>query len=136
MLLNKFFSISSVNEFREENQPSIDSNHKHLVRVDINPDHSIFKGHFPGNPVVPGVCQIQMVTEILGEIHHKKIWLAYADNIKFLSMINPVAKGSFSFELNYRLISDEEMDVTAVAFKDQIPFLKIKAIYKSSDLNN
>ncbi len=27
-------------------------------------DHPIFKGHFPGNPIFPGVCQIEMMAQI------------------------------------------------------------------------
>ncbi len=135
MLLNTFFSISSVNEVHEQDQPLTGTNYKVRVGVNINPDHTIFNGHFPGNPIVPGVCQIQMVTEILGELHHKKIRLISADNIKFLSMINPVMTDSYFYDLNCRVISDDEMAVNVFAYKDQIAFLKFKAIYTSTDLN-
>lgn len=135
MLINKFFSILSVNEVGAENQLTSDTNHKYLVRVEIHPNHPIYKGHFPGNPVIPGVCQIQMITEILEQIHKKNLRLINADNIKFLSMINPAQTGLLFFELTCRLRPDDEMTVNAVAFNDQTPFLKLKAIY-SSDIKN
>ncbi|MBQ0740088.1 3-hydroxyacyl-ACP dehydratase, partial [Aquimarina celericrescens] len=34
------------------------------VTITINKNHKIFKGHFPGNPVTPGVCMIQIIKEL------------------------------------------------------------------------
>ena len=31
------------------------------TNIELNAAHSIFKGHFPGQPIVPGVCMMQMV---------------------------------------------------------------------------
>jgi len=33
--------------------------------LDINKDCDIFNGHFPGHPVVPGACMLQIVKEVL-----------------------------------------------------------------------
>ncbi len=35
--------------------------------LDINKDCDIFKGHFPGHPVVPGACMLQIVKDVLEE---------------------------------------------------------------------
>ena len=58
--------------------------------VVINKDHEIFKGHFPAVPIVPGVCMLQMVKELLEERIRKPLQLTHSGNIKFLSVINPV----------------------------------------------
>ena len=31
----------------------------------INSDSEILKGHFPGHPVVPGACMLQITKEVL-----------------------------------------------------------------------
>ncbi len=47
----------------------IASSAKELVGVQIvthyrtKNDHAIFEGHFPGNPIFPGVCQIEMMAQ-------------------------------------------------------------------------
>ena len=36
-------------------------------RVRLNAAHPLFAGHFPGQPVLPGVCTLDMVREALSE---------------------------------------------------------------------
>jgi 3-hydroxyacyl-[acyl-carrier-protein] dehydratase len=71
-----------------------------LMTFVLNPNHRIFKGHFPGNPVLPGVCMVQMVKDILCNLTEKKWFLFEARQIKFLEMIIPNEKDVFSFSLN------------------------------------
>ena len=60
-----------------------------LVTIRLHPDHVIFKGHFPGYPVTPGVIFLQIVHE-LTQLHLKKtIRLIELPNCKFLKIINP-----------------------------------------------
>ena len=35
--------------------------------VRLNPEHFIFRAHFPGMPITPGVCILQMCIELLGK---------------------------------------------------------------------
>ena len=57
--------------------------------ITINKDHIIFKGHFPGNPVMPGVCMMQIIKEITEKIVKKELFMQSANNIKFMAIINP-----------------------------------------------
>ena len=79
MLKNDFYTCH--NEQAEGGQISC-----HIV---FDADHSIFKGHFPGNPVVPGVCMIELVKELLQEQVNERLMLRSSGNIKFLTLITP-----------------------------------------------
>jgi 3-hydroxyacyl-[acyl-carrier-protein] dehydratase len=57
--------------------------------IHYNAAHRIFEGHFPGNPIVPGVCTIAIVKELLEEAITQKLLLASAPTVKFLGLINP-----------------------------------------------
>ena len=35
-----------------------------VYSIVINKDHDIFNGHFPSNPVTPGVMQMEIVKEL------------------------------------------------------------------------
>ena len=52
-------------------------------------EHSIFQGHFPGKPIVPGVCSIEIVRELMEMILQKKLILKKSSNIKFLRLLTP-----------------------------------------------
>ncbi|HNR41455.1 MAG TPA: 3-hydroxyacyl-ACP dehydratase [Bacteroidales bacterium] len=58
-------------------------------RIAVNPDHEIFLGHFPGNPVLPGACTIQILKELAEGASGRDLLLSGAQNIKFLSFIDP-----------------------------------------------
>lgn len=79
MLLNDFFFI-------EDWQPA-DGSAQAILR--INWGHPIFEGHFPGRPVVPGACLLQIVKELLSMAMDSELRLIRADQIKFISMIGP-----------------------------------------------
>lgn len=55
----------------------------------FNQAHSIFNGHFPGQPVVPGVCMIQIVRELLEQQFDMTLRLRSAAQVKFLRLITP-----------------------------------------------
>jgi len=57
----------------------------------LNPGHEIFKGHFPGNPVLPGVCMIQIIKELVAEISGKTLMLVTGNTIKFQNPVVPEA---------------------------------------------
>lgn len=59
------------------------------IAIEIDRNHPIFQGHFPGNPVLPGACMIQIVEEILSHLLNIQLRCLEAPNIKFLSVLNP-----------------------------------------------
>lgn len=61
----------------------------HACVVNLNPEHDVFKGHFPGNPIMPGVCTMQIIKELTETITTKKLQLVQASNVKFMALINP-----------------------------------------------
>lgn len=54
-----------------------------------NPEHLIYSAHFPGNPITPGVCIIQIANELLEKQLGKRLYLNIIKNVKFLSVIIP-----------------------------------------------
>ncbi len=83
----------------------------HLLRVatgtvaasfSINGAHAIFAGHFPGHPVLPGVCELQLVKEVLEQVAGRPLLLAEAAQVKFLQFISPQAGKAWQLDIAYR----------------------------------
>lgn len=78
------------------------------AQISLNKDHDIFKGHFPGNPVTPGVCMMQIVKELTEEFTGSSLFLKTASNVKFMAIINPFETPDLKIQLN---ITENEGDV-------------------------
>ena len=122
MLLNNFFSISEIT--MDEN------NTRYKAIIELNPQHEIYDGHFPGNPVVPGVCMQQMVKETLSLILEKKLLLVKADNIKFLSLIIPNTNKSLKLDINIRSRDNCQIKIDCNISDEERTFFKYNASFK------
>ena len=69
--------------------------------ITIDAGHKIFEGHFPGQPVLPGVCMLQIFKELLEKATAQKLFLYQADNCKFLSMVDPRVSPQLVFTIDY-----------------------------------
>ncbi len=57
--------------------------------VSYHAAHPVFKGHFPDQPVVPGVCTMDMVKDLLEKAVGKELMLRSTGQVKFLRLILP-----------------------------------------------
>ena len=82
--------------------------------VRLLPDSAVHAGHFPGYPITPGVCLVQIALELIEEMagqaghddkknqagHDDKIGrLVAAKNIKFTSPVFPAEGSELRFNL-------------------------------------
>lgn len=116
MLQGNFFTISNIET----------TNFDVKATLVINTGHEIFVGHFPGQPVVPGVCMMQMVKEIMETVTGKKMDLIKSAEMKFLAIIDPSHNNIISATLKYAINDNQNMIVAAVLFKDELTYFKFK----------
>ncbi len=90
---------------------------KIIVSLQLIEDHSVYKGHFPGQPVLPGVCMMQMIKEIIETQTGKHIKLIKADDIRFLQMVNPLESPLLKASLQY-VVAEKIMNINeTICFK-------------------
>jgi 3-hydroxyacyl-[acyl-carrier-protein] dehydratase len=97
--------------------------------LNINKNSSIFEGHFPGQPVVPGACMVQLVKDVLEEVLHMPILLKKAGNIKFINMITPANNPTAKLTISYKLADDGNINVNANLFSGEVTCFKLQAVY-------
>ena len=93
---------------------------KATANITINKDHIVFNGHFPENPVMPGVCMMQIIKEITEKIVDKKLFMQSASNIKFMAIINPFITPELELQLEI-IESDQGYKVKNISkFEDTV----------------
>jgi 3-hydroxyacyl-[acyl-carrier-protein] dehydratase len=101
-----------------------------MARVKISPGHSIFDGHFPGNPVTPGVVQLQMVRELLQEHLGHPLRLTRMQSSKFLSVLNPTSTPEFDISIHFKQ-DEATVAVQATGKSEETIFFKLIASYEA-----
>ncbi len=92
------------------------SEHKDCIiktTLELNKNSEIFIGHFPGQPVLPGACMLQMVKEILELALKIPVRLKKADQIKFLGLIDPRINNILQLIISYKSTDDNYLNITA-----------------------
>jgi 3-hydroxyacyl-[acyl-carrier-protein] dehydratase len=106
------------------------SENKITAVIELNPSHKIYEGHFPGQPIVPGVCQMQILKEFLEETTGKKLQAGHGDNIKFTGMIIPNQNPLVNIEITYG-DKDGMLAVDAKLFSGETIFTKYKGKFSA-----
>ncbi|MCX6244189.1 MAG: hypothetical protein NTU98_05735 [Bacteroidetes bacterium] len=104
---------------------------KYSFSLELNPDHPVYEGHFPGNPVVPGVCQVQMICELLSLIKGYPVRLVHADNIKFMTLMVPGKNRMINAGLSVRDSGTGDIPVNATLQSVEVVFIKFKGTFRN-----
>jgi 3-hydroxyacyl-[acyl-carrier-protein] dehydratase len=91
--------------------------------IEFDPLHPIFSGHFPGKPVVPGVCMMQIIQELLSKIMDRKLMIRKASNIKFLHIIDPTIHLQVKVTIDYS-IDQTNVKTSANIANESLTFMK------------
>lgn len=99
-----------------------------IAEIYLNAGDLIFEGHFPGNPVTPGVVQLEMIKELLSLHYQRSIQLKSISNCKYLAILNPVNTPEITITLSVNE-TGEELKVTAVFSSAETTYTKVSGLY-------
>jgi len=120
MLIKGFYKIQEIR--------SNDSRINASIR--LNPDHEVYEGHFPEQPVVPGVIQLQIVKEILEETLGKQLFMNKVSSAKYLKIITPENSKELQITIQYKKTDENEYKVNALIGSGKTVFTKVKVVFK------
>lgn len=52
-------------------------------------DHAVYEGHFPGNPITPGVMTLQMIRNCVNLLLNRNLHYNSIKNCRFVAMVRP-----------------------------------------------
>jgi 3-hydroxyacyl-[acyl-carrier-protein] dehydratase len=121
MLLNSFFYVLE----KTSSEGSV------RARLSVNKDHPILQGHFPGQPVVPGVCMMQLVKELTEMDAERKLTITEAQNVKFLSVMDPLQVKEIEARIDYHE-EKENLSLQASLFSGPVVYFKLIATLRNA----
>jgi 3-hydroxyacyl-[acyl-carrier-protein] dehydratase len=78
--------------------------------------HPVFRGHFPGNPIVPGVMLLEWVTREVAQALERRPSALRVRETKFFTPLAPLQPATLSFELGAtRCAFDIQCDAARIA---------------------
>lgn len=101
--------------------------------LELIPSSIIYQAHFPGEPITPGVCVVQMGKELLEDALSKEFRISFVKNVKFLSVLSPKQSVVATFLLKKVQLSEDANEVKVqiiVASEDEIK-AKISMVLQS-----
>lgn len=117
MLIAHFYSVKEFN-FTDNQLKAI---------IELNPEHDVFKGHFPNNPVTPGVCMLQILKELTEQAINTNLFIKECSNVKFMALINPEVNAVLAITIDINQV-EENFKIKASASFDETVALKVSAL--------
>jgi 3-hydroxymyristoyl/3-hydroxydecanoyl-(acyl carrier protein) dehydratase len=121
-LLHNFYTIASKRQSGTEWQ----------YTLALNGEHFVYAAHFPGKPITPGVCIIQMVQELAEEVVQRRLALRVVKNVKFMQVIDPRVYPRIAVSI---AVADElptGYKVTATVSSGELLFAKLSLRFSSA----
>ena len=79
-----------------------------LFGISLIPGYCAYKGHFPENPVAPGVCNMQMIKECAGLLAGRRLFLAFIAKCRFSAVISPLTTPHLQLRMKLSVVSSAE----------------------------
>lgn len=121
MLLKDFYEVKELN--------AVDAG-RYEAYIKLNKTHEIFKGHFPDNPVTPGVCMMQIIKELVEQVLQRKLMMIKSSNVKFMALINPEINADLKLEIDISGSDESDYKVKNITYFDETVALKLVSTYK------
>jgi 3-hydroxymyristoyl/3-hydroxydecanoyl-(acyl carrier protein) dehydratase len=103
-----------------------------ICRLSLNASHPVYQAHFPGNPVTPAVCIVQIVKEVASACYSKPFFIREIKNVKFLHVLNPAEHDEVFVHLSRKTDNDGMYLISASVKKDATVFSTLNLVLEET----
>ena len=93
-----------------------------VVHIELNPDCKVYEGHFPGLPIAPGMCHLEMIRECASLVWKQELRFKGIKRLKFMQPIDPRMCTLLTLTL-----TREGQNMTALLVSGEQDIVKLKA---------
>ncbi len=116
MLVKDYYTIDKVTDTETSRQ----------YHITLNKECAVYEGHFPGSPVSPGVCNIQMLKECAEDMIGKELFLNNLQLCRLTTLITPLTHPQVVAEVTINS-NDGTYKMRGTIGKDEEIYLDLKA---------
>jgi 3-hydroxyacyl-[acyl-carrier-protein] dehydratase len=95
--------------------------------VRLNPDCEVYKGHFPGEPVSPGVCNMQMLLECAEKVIGFPLRARKVNRCRLTTLITPLSHPELELHIELKENEPALWALNAEIGKDADSYMALKA---------
>jgi 3-hydroxyacyl-[acyl-carrier-protein] dehydratase len=117
-MLKDLFCIESINKEGENTLSAI---------VRMNGNNPVFSGHFPGKPVLPGVCSLFLVRKCMERFLGKGFNYKHIDFCKFPGIADPATHQKMLLRILWEQVNDRTK-IKAEIKHGSLTVLKLQAL--------
>lgn len=97
-----------------------------IFHIRLNPDCQVYKGHFPEQPVSPGVCNIQMLKELTEKVIGRPLFMNNLSLCRLTTLVTPQQHPVMDARLDIEA-KGEAYKLKATLGKGEETYLEMKA---------
>ena len=100
-----------------------------MFRIVLLSDCEVYQGHFPGDPVCPGVCNIETVKECAEILTGKSLFMGFIKQCRLTAVALPGICPWVNIRMNWSPVGDG-FAVTARISEDERVYMEYKGVMK------
>ena len=97
--------------------------------VELIPDNAVYRAHFPGMPITPGVCIIGMCRELAGMMAGRDLKLKAAKDVKFTNLLTPDSDAPVNVEFTTFNETGDGLAAVASVSREGIKIARLSLIF-------
>ena len=106
------------------------------ANITLNKEHQIYNGHFPGMHVVPGVCLVEIIRQVLSRSINEKLFISKIVSVKFVASVDPSKNHNLNLNATISNRSENSFEANIVIFDENKVYVKFKGKFVESTTNN
>lgn len=118
---NNLYFIDSVSRTQEDV----------TYQLNLNAEHIIYQAHFPGEPITPGVCLLQMGVELLSDAADSALEIDTVKNVKFLSVLHPEGQ-TVTVRVHHLAVIEDNVKAQIDFTAGEVPVAKMSLLCRKS----
>ena len=102
--------MKRTNFFSIKNQECVEGIYH--FQLQLLPDCPVYQGHFPGTPIAPGVCNIEMIKACAEEVLDQELFMGNLSLCRMTALLTPQENPEVELTLQITP-ADDAADITA-----------------------